>query len=73
MIRKLASTPDPVTAEQLRMILKLAGIPTLDIQLSPHASLAGADTCYYVEVDERQFDDAAAALRKEGQGKWVLS
>ena len=73
MIRKLASTPDPATAEHLKLILGVAGITVLDIQLSPHASLAGGDTCYYVEVDDQDFEEAAAILREEGQGKWILN
>ena len=73
MVKKLASVPDPIQAELLRQTLEQAGIRTLETQVSPHASLAGADSCYYVEVNEQQFDEATAVLRKEGLEKWLVN
>lgn len=72
MIKKFASVPDLLTAEHIRQVLENAGIRTLEVQSSPHASLAGGDSCYYVEVDERQWEEAEAAVRDKGLQKWII-
>ena len=72
MFQRLAMAPDPATAGLLHSLLSDAGISVLDVDLTPITNLAFGDSGYYVEVDEKQFEQAAAILREQGEGKWIL-
>ena len=73
MYRRVAAVPDQATAGLLQSFLEVSGVVVLDLQITPHASLAGCDTGYYVEVMEKDYDRAVALLVGEGYGKWVIS
>ena len=73
MFRKLATTPDPATAGLLQSLLSTSGIDVLDFELTPRTSLCFGDTRFFVEVEEQEFEQAAAILREQGYGKWLLN
>jgi hypothetical protein len=53
--------------------LRERGVRTMDVETSSHASVAGADQFYFIEiVDERQIEDARTALTEMGYQKNLL-
>ena len=73
MYRRVAAVPDQATAGLLQSFLEVSGIDVLEFQITPHASLAGCDTGYFVEVEEKDHDRAVTLLVDEGYGKWVIT
>ena len=73
MYRKIAAVPDQATAGLLWSFLEVSGIVVRDLQISPNVSLAGCDTGYFVEVEDKDYDRAVTLLVDEGYGKWIIS
>jgi len=73
MYQVVAMVPDQGTAALIGGFLQVSGITVRELQISPHASFAGGDTSYYIEVLESERDQAAGLLIEEGYGKWVPS
>ena len=71
MYQVVAMVPDQVTAALIIAFLQMRGIAVRDLQISPHASFAGGDTGYNVEVLESERAQAVELLIEEGYGKWV--
>jgi hypothetical protein len=53
--------------------LRDRGVRTMDVETSSHASIAGAEQFYFIEiVDERQVEEAKIALTEMGYKKNLL-
>jgi hypothetical protein len=53
--------------------LRDRGVRTMDVETSSHASVAGADQFYFIEIlDEHQVEEARTALAEMGYQKNLL-
>ncbi len=56
MFKKIYAFKNSAEAGMLISLLKSNGFHPLDLQTSAHVSMAGADTFYYVQVPEKEYE-----------------
>ena len=71
MFVKICLTPELAEAGLLQTRLESEGFHPLEVQISAHVSLAGADHVYYVEVPESEAQSARAWLAGNGYGAYL--
>ncbi len=71
MFVKICITPELAKAGLLQTRLESEGFHPLDVQISPHVFLAGADHAYYVEVPQSEAPRARAWLAANGYGAYL--
>ena len=63
------ATPTSAEADLVISFLTANGFHPLDLEMSPHISLGGADLAYYVEVPPEEADAAREVLKAHGYEK----
>ena len=72
MIKKIYACKNMADAGMIISLLKSNGFNPLELQTSPHVSVAGADIYYYVQIPEEEYKSATEFLLANGY-KDVLS
>ena len=72
MSKRIASFADYSIAGLVVTQLRDIGLSPLAIETASHVTVAGADPCYYIEVDESETDKARNALIELGHEKWLI-
>ena len=66
MYKKICACYDIGVAGSVWSLLKANSFNPLELQTSPHVSIAGVDRCYYIEVPEEEYESAKEFLISQG-------
>ncbi len=65
-MEKIYFTKDIGEVEMVNALLKANGFNPLELEISDHVSVAGADMFYYVQIPENEAASAKAFLKEQG-------